>query len=444
MLIRALPLLTLLGCGAPPPAWEGEGPSTVVVLVACTMRADRLGLYGNPHEPSPTLDRLGAEGAVFERMISNAPWTRPAVGALITGRYPLVLGLDDPADRGLTNRGVHPDFATLAEAFHAAGWGTVGATANPNANAAFGMAQGFDTYHEATGLWREDMRKVGGDEVVDMLLASLEQTPGRVYAQLVVVDTHQPLPRRLWPRLRWGWQALTEPSLLDLYDVGVTVLDQTVRRLEAGLERLGRGDRLLLFVGDHGEGLLHPIHAGRAHGRHLYDANLRVPWLVHGPGVHPGRIGGLAESVDLAPTVLELAGVPALGPLDGDSRAAQVRGDQAQTGERAVFAETWYLREHKARWTTDALTYIWDYKAKARGQGRGESLFMAQDVQQGRDVFTAHVAEARAMQAELEALRERLMPQQQVFVLDAVDAAVTRQLQQLGYVVEEEEGADER
>ena len=118
----ALLTLMTLACDAPAPApqrFDDAAPDTVILVIGCTLRADRLGSYGNPRETSPTLDQLAAEGARVERLVSNAPWTRPALAALTTGRYPLSLGIDDPKHGGFTNRGLHPDVDTLAERFAA-------------------------------------------------------------------------------------------------------------------------------------------------------------------------------------------------------------------------------------------------------------------------------------------------------------------------------------
>lgn len=434
MVLALLPLL--MACEAPAPtprAFDDAAPDTVILVIGCTLRADRLHSYGNPRETSPTLDQLAAEGARFERLISNAPWTRPALAALTTGRYPLSLGIDDPRDGGFTNRGLHPDVDTLAERFAAAGYATVGATANPNANAVFGLHQGFTTYQEATGLWREDRRKVAGADVVEAWAREAAAVKGKLFGQLVLVDTHKPLAEARRERLRLGLGALLWPTDLDRYDAAVLVLDDAIRRLDAALTAMGRGGRLLFVVGDHGEGLYTPPKAGKAHGRYLYDPNLQVPWIVHGPGVKPGSvIGGLTQSIDVGPTLVALAGLPPSERMHGRSQAEALRGG-LDAENPWVFSETYFGPEHKARLTTPEWTYLRNHRVAVTSP-KAEELYRARDLLQGEDVSPREQATLGALRAQSEALQVRLTAEQQVWEIEGVNDEVKEQLKQLGYV----------
>lgn len=435
MILALLPLLAS-GCDAPAPAprsFDDAAPDTVILVIGCTLRADRLHSYGNPRETSPTLDRLAAEGARVERLVSNAPWTRPALAALTTGRYPLSLGIDDPKDGGFTNRGLHPDVDTLAERFAAEGYATVGATANPNANAVFGLHQGFTTYQEATGLWREDRRKVAGSDVVAAWAKEAAAVKGKLFGQLVLVDTHKPLAEARRQRLSLGLGALLWPTDLDRYDAALLVLDDAIRRLDEALTAMGRGGRLLFVVGDHGEGLYTPPKAGKAHGRYLYDANLQVPWIAHGPGVKPGVVvGGLTQSIDVGPTLMELAGLPASAAMHGRSQAAALRGG-LDADNPWLYAETYFGPEHKARLTTPEWTYLRNHRVPVTSP-KGEELYRARDRQQGEDVSPREQAALGGLRAQSEALQARLVAEQQIWEVQSVNDEVKEQLKQLGYV----------
>src|SRR5512144_1922862 len=118
----------------------------VVLITIDTLRFDRLGVYGYRQRPtSPNLDAWSQQAVIFDRATASAPWTVPSLGALHTGRYPAEVGSYTNAD------GIHPDFTTLAELFHARGY----ATASFNSHALLvgvraGFRQGFDTvYPEA-------------------------------------------------------------------------------------------------------------------------------------------------------------------------------------------------------------------------------------------------------------------------------------------------------
>ena len=75
---------TLLGCGASEPE---RAPNPILILVD-TLRADRLGCYGNPRPTSPTIDALAERGQRFETAFAPAPWTLPSTASLLTGRMP--------------------------------------------------------------------------------------------------------------------------------------------------------------------------------------------------------------------------------------------------------------------------------------------------------------------------------------------------------------------
>ena len=449
-------ILALLGCSCSdptppvaPPVDAGDeigevipGPDTVVLIIGCTLRADRMGVYGNPRATTPYLDALAAEGAVFENMVSNAPWTRPSIGSISTGRYPLVLGIDDPAPAMNTTRGVHPDFETIGEAFQADGWTTVGSIANPNANAVFGMGQGFDTYHEAARLWREEHSKVSGADIVDEFLDIASAVEGRLYGQLVVIDTHRPLPIQARRPTQWGMEAMLDPTDLDKYDAALTLVDALVKQLDEGLAKLGREDRVLFFIGDHGEGMNSPEWAGRAHGRFLYDANVATPWIAHGPGVKAGnRVTGLAENVDIKPTLLDMLNVPSTFDTDGDSRAQVLAEGLSETGETGVFTETYFAADHRARWTTDEWTFINNYTVKHhRGveeRGRFE-LYAADDEEQAHDLYREQIEVGEALSLEMEKVRKSSFETQKVWTGEELSGDMQQALEALGYV----EGGD--
>jgi len=443
-------ILLLLGCScsdvAPPVVEvEPEAPRTIVMVIGCTLRADRIGAYGNNRDTTPYLDLLARDGAIFERMVANAPWTRPSIGSLSTGRYPLALGIDDPAPAMNTTRGVHPDFETIAEVFQAGGWTTVGGVANPNANTVFGLAQGFDLYDEPDKLWREEHSKLAGNELVDTFLANAATVEGDLYGQLVIIDTHKPLPVAARRPAKWGVDAMMNPTEVDKYDAALEYVDEAVARLDEGLKELGRGDRVLFVVGDHGEGLRTPSWAGKAHGRMLYDANVGTPWIAHGSGIASGnRVTGLAENVDLKPTLLELAELESEVRMDGDSRARVLQEGLAETGETGVFTETYFASDHRARWTTPEWTYIANYTIGSRkdveDRGRFE-LYAADDLEQAETVYADNMLVAKELADAMEVVREAALEEQLVWSTgDELDVDMERALEALGYV-EGQDGA---
>src|SRR6185369_686031 len=124
-----------------------------------------------------------------------------------------------------------------------------------------------------------------------------------------------------------------------LYDGAVTAIDDAIGRVLRTLERLGIADRTIVVVtADHGETLFDHGH-GQGHGDHLFgDEVTHVPLVVYDPRVKAARTEPhVVRDVDIAPTLYELAGVPAAPALDGRSFAPALRGEPIDP--RTAFAE---------------------------------------------------------------------------------------------------------
>jgi arylsulfatase A-like enzyme len=142
-----IPFLFALACSKPAPNTVRR--PDVFLIVVDTLRADHLGCYGYPRPSSPNLDRLAAEGAVFEDATSQASWTRLSMVSMLQGHY-----VTDYRD-------VFEEKApTLAEVFHQAGYRTVGEVANILLSADAGFGRGFDHY-DARGPSKEDKASDG-------------------------------------------------------------------------------------------------------------------------------------------------------------------------------------------------------------------------------------------------------------------------------------------
>ena len=134
----------MVGCTCSPSRKETRlklKESNVILLVNCTLRADRLESYGYEIPSSPNLKKWSEQGITFDAHISQAPWTRPSLGSIFTGHYPRNLGLDNPQDSASFELTLRDEFLTIAEIFQQEGYYTIGAIGNPNAKAQFGFSQ---------------------------------------------------------------------------------------------------------------------------------------------------------------------------------------------------------------------------------------------------------------------------------------------------------------
>lgn len=363
------------------PAITPAGPN-VVLLVVDTLRADHLGAYGYGRPTSPAIDRIAAEGVVFERAFSPAPWTLPAHASLFTGLH---------SSRHRTYYGrerLGADKRTIAEVLAEAGYRTGGFSANPWVGEPTGLDQGFDTF-EYTGsgvitdtLFLELAKRksaradLGGARTAQRLVrwvGAARERGERFFAFANFMEVHEPygsvpgpyfssfLDRplrrgvgRLWLREtplylcnscnpadhpdvvglrceggRWRIEDWRLRDTLALYDAGIRYVDHQVGAIYDALGRAGvLDDTLLIVTSDHGEFL--GEHGRIGHGVHLYDPLLHVPLIVRYPRRFPAgsRVRHDVSLLDVFPTLAALVGSasppdPEAAVLDPADTAAQ-------------------------------------------------------------------------------------------------------------------------
>jgi choline-sulfatase len=324
-----LAALLFLQCrpAAPPPARH------LVLVTIDTLRADRLGAYGNKSVETPNLDALAKDGARAVDASAQAPLTRPSHVSLLTGLYPAEHGIRDNVSPSLRD-GV----PTLAERLKSAGFATAGFVSAVVLSKQSGLARGFDTFsdHFDAGVGDDrpldSMQRRGDLPTVEAITWLETRRDAREFVWLHLYDPHDPYE----PPEPYASRYADRP-----YDGEVAWSDELVGRLDAALSRLGmRDDTLLVVTSDHGEGL--GEHAEDTHGYFIYESALAIPLLFRGPGVVPGlQLKATVRTVDLVPTLLDLLGVrpQATDALSGRSLAPTLRGGPEPKAE-ATYAES--------------------------------------------------------------------------------------------------------
>jgi len=352
------------GCRpAEDPDGTGELPATrrrVLLLTVDTLRADHLGINGQPLDTTPRLDALLAGGWNFRRAVAPVPRTTPALASLLTGAYPHATGV-----RNLLQP-LSPSVVTLTERLRARGFATVAVVSNHILTEERRLNVGFDVYDFAS-----DERGAVG--TTDAALAQAERLDpdGRVFLWVHYIDPHVPyhpppaLARRFDPdyagpyALHFGARpgatgaaaypedlgktgAVYRNALPDevnahvrrLYAADVRHTDDEIGRLLDGLRaRLG-GDWLVVVTSDHGESLGEHDYF-YDHGDYVYDPGLRVPLgfvLPPGDPLHgAGQVDDWVSLVDVAPTLAELLALPDDGrwreQVEGRSLVPYLRGE---------------------------------------------------------------------------------------------------------------------
>lgn len=341
-------LLIALGCAAPeaPQAVEEEtasfpAGSNILLITIDTLRADHLGSYGYERDTSPVIDKMAAEGVRFDQPAVQWPKTGPSFASIFTATY--------SKDNEIVRKVGIPlpfEFRMLAEELQAQGYQTRAVVANGAVATDFHFDQGFDTFLET---WKLEEKKPGMDPngaaaVTDLArsLASGLDPDKPFFLWVHYLDPHFPYtpPADYAGRFqndeffdtatkltvdtakdRRQMGGIGNSQVLDgrddlafyvaRYDAEIAYTDGRIGELLDFMGEQGLMDKTLTVVtSDHGESL-GDHHYYFDHGRFSFQTCVRVPFVVHYPGViEPGVVSDPVELIDLTPTLLDVAGVP--------------------------------------------------------------------------------------------------------------------------------------
>ena len=350
-------LLTAAALGCTP---GGAGAPDVVLVSIDTLRADRIGSYGAGRDTSPNIDRLAAEGARFAAAFAPTSWTLPSHMTLLTG-----LGIFAHRVSAVAQR-LDPQRRTIAQELSDLGYRTAAFVSAPLLHRAYGFDRGFGIYRnfgvpEAAPAFpptRSQQRASHHDEtaeqVIGAAIAWLDSEPVRagqpVFLFVHLWDPHydyvppEPYDRLFDPGYRGDLDvrdyeerieinALMSPRDLNhlraLYDGEIRWTDSQLGRLVEALRRRGRFDETVFaLVSDHGEEFFE--HGRRGHKQTVYDESVHVPWILRfPPRIAAGTVvRSTASLADVAPTLLDLAGLPPLADSTGRSQLPELAGRQ--------------------------------------------------------------------------------------------------------------------
>ena len=336
-----------------------------------TLRADRLSCYGYDRLTSPHLDRMASQGSLFQTCIAPHIPTHPAHTTVFTGRD--VFGHQIVAHGGRVD--LDPGVPLLAERMRDAGYFTAAAD-----DLGRWFQRGFDLY-EGFSWDRSEPRWRKGEAVngaADRVFAAIAAQDRPFFCFLHYWDVHTPYlpPDPFWgmfydgdprdPRnhsldamwafepFRWYFHEWM-PGVTDVefprsqYDAALAYLDVCLLHMFTLMERRGLlRDTLVVIFADHGEELDEHSMWFDHHG--LYETNIHVPLIVWCPGRVPARtVSAPVSQLDIAPTVLEAAGLPRKG-LDGQSLWPHMRGEADAAPCEAVYVtECSWMRKHAWR-----------------------------------------------------------------------------------------------
>jgi len=324
-----------------------DGARNLVLVLTTGLRQDHVSPYGAPADYTPRLQGLAGRGVRFADPISASPFTRTAAVAWLTGEHALALDMVEPGPR--QNAIALPEsVVTFPERLQAAGWITLGVTANPNLNTETGLSQGFDRFRDTERDGLDPRHRLPGEDAV---AKAIELLDGRTeaewsrpfYLQLALIETHHPYaPDPDAPSPYIGAVRRTDRLIGDLLDA---LADRSYTP---------ETNTFVVVMSDHGMGLEQPPHHGKWNGRLLYPTSVHFPLLVAGPVVPAARVvKGLVSHTDLSPTLLDLLGLEAPTEIDGRSWADAARGRTDRTDRARAISDTWYVTANRASIWTD-------------------------------------------------------------------------------------------
>jgi arylsulfatase A-like enzyme len=338
----------LAGCSAE----EEPQPRDILLITVDTLRADHLQIYGYPRETAPALERWFEGGAVFERAYSTEASTSPSVASILTGQLPQEHGVR--LFFQLLPEGTELISDLLPEAYE-----TAAVVSNMVlTDEAMGLAAHFEHFddHVDQKESERDMFERNGRGTTEAALRwlSVDRDPERpLFLWVHYIDPHgpyqppadwevsfthegeQPVPESRIPRYGRLEGVTDGLTYVDRYDAEITFVDSEIDRLLKGYARFNDIDQaLILMTSDHGESMMEH-ERWFAHTYHVYEEIARVPLLLRGPGVEPGRRTGLVSGIDVAPTLLRFAGVEPPPQWNG----VDLRSGETALPGRVIFVE---------------------------------------------------------------------------------------------------------
>lgn len=350
----------------------------VVLISLDTVRADHLSLYGYPRATSPRLDAWARRRAtVFETVVASAPWTLPSHTSMFSGV--------DAVHHGVNRHGPVPSsMLLLPQRFRDAGYATFATTAGVLLTPELGFARGFDEFRVRGAMvslpeWDSELA-AGVDDALQWMTGHRDE---RFFLFFHTYEAHAPYQARepyftafggdrrtlnagqpVWienngfeadvrPRSQLFHPETSENGIAypkrvlgpgeralaaTLYDSGLAHIDAQLDRIFTFLRQAGLEENTIVVVtSDHGESLFE--HGLVGHGS-LYDHDLLVPLVISAPlpAARGRRVASQVRSVDLAPTLLELAGLPPLPGIDGLSLVPALHGEPLAPREAWSYA----------------------------------------------------------------------------------------------------------
>lgn len=389
-LIAGASLLAFGNQSAAPAQAGNNGRPSVILISIDTLRADHLGVYGYPGNPTPHIDSFAEHGTVFTQVDSQIPLTLPSHTCLFTSTYPFQNHIEENAEI------VPANVTTLASVLRSNGYQTGAFIGSVLLSRRYGLDKGFNTYespfHAQAGQnidpYSVRVRRDGALVTRSALSWLAAQHGQPVFEFVHLFDMHTPYAVRQFSGAR------LLPNRAG-YDAELRYVDQIIGSFKDALTRGGWWQRsVVILLSDHGESL--GDHGETSHGYFAYESTLHVPLIIHWPASEknsPQHVNEPAGLIDVAPTLLGYLHIPAPPSFAGVNLL-----NSPSNAPRRVYSETNYAHD-AFHWSVlrririGELAYI--------DAPRPELYDLRADPGEHENIANAHAAEARKLQDQL-------------------------------------------
>ena len=340
-----------------------EGPNIIFITVE-TLRADHLSCYGYARKTTPAIDSVAKRGVLFSNMFAQRALTWPSLASIMTSSYPV--------DHGVRDNGqlLSPSILTMAEILKNNGY-RCGAFLAHGVGANW---KGFDCIGEA--LYRDK-------EITERAIGWLKNNFNKkIFMWMHYWEPHRPYqPPEPYDSLfdpdykgsmngsieQMDLIALNKTELdaddlnhmVSLYDGSILFVDDQIKRVIETIKELGlEKNSLIIISADHGEDLYqHNCYFN--HYASIYDSSLRIPFIIKlQDGIPENKqIDEVVESINIAPTILELARIPVPGHFEGRSLVPLIYSKNDRGDFKRAYSE-WEDKMLSVR--TDKYRYIYN------------------------------------------------------------------------------------
>lgn len=288
------------------------------ILIASfdSVRRDWIGCYGNSEGITPNIDKVAGTGVLFTGAVANSSWTLPQHMTFFTGEYPLSHGMISL----LGNRPLSPEKKLLSEYLHEAGYITFAVT---NANrygggGLFGYDRGIG--YQTCGLPLAGHSTRSADAAIKYWTEYGSQGPCYMYVHFNEAHEPKDTPPGFMEEYGSDRSFIRRGVLGDGYKCLTFYEDYCFGRIVESLKELGiYEDTLIVVLTDHGRD--YGEHGSFEKKLNHYNEVMDIAFVMGYPGeLPPGCVVyGLAESVDVTPTILDLVGISPAANVQGQS-----------------------------------------------------------------------------------------------------------------------------